>query len=130
MKATLSLFIVSYYLFGILCLPRCDFSVLTDLPEMYRQCKSTEDKDMGPLDFITDHLLNIDGVFDKHDKGDEQKPHNPLQFRHTLTQTVFFPAQIIASLLIPLKFISQHSILEEIFSLSAYCSPLFRPPIA
>src|SRR5437868_5797201 len=54
-----------------------DFSALKDLPGMYRHCKATEDKDMTPLDFLTDHLVNIDGIFDKHDHGDAQRPHNP-----------------------------------------------------
>ena len=44
-----------------------DFSMLNELPEMYSHCKATEDKDMTPLDFITDHLVNIDGLFDKHE---------------------------------------------------------------
>ena len=54
-----------------------DFSMLNELPEMYSHCKATEDKDMTPLDFITDHLVNIDGLFDKHENGDKQKPHSP-----------------------------------------------------
>ncbi len=59
-----------------------DFAVMQDLPEMYRHCKFTEDKDMTPIDFFTDHLLNIDGMFDKHDKNDEQKPHQTLPGIH------------------------------------------------
>ena len=50
---------------------------------MYQHCKTTEDPDMSPIDFITDHLINIDGLFDKHEKGDEQKPHLPMTVRHT-----------------------------------------------
>ncbi|MBK8586688.1 MAG: hypothetical protein IPN88_15185, partial [Bacteroidetes bacterium] len=49
---------------------------------MYQHCQATEDKDMTPLDFVTDHLINIDGLFDKHSNGDEQKPHSPIQNRH------------------------------------------------
>lgn len=37
---------------------------------------------MTPIDFITDHLVNIDGLFDKHENGDEQKPHTPNQTQH------------------------------------------------
>ena len=32
---------------------------------------------MTAFDFITDHLLNIDCLFDAHNKDDEQKPHQP-----------------------------------------------------
>ena len=59
---------------------------------MYKHCKSTEDKDMTPLDFITDHLINIDGIFDKHDNEDEQKPQElRLNKRYTQPTGVELP---------------------------------------
>ena len=63
--------------------------MLNEIPEMYHHCKSTEDKDMTPLDFITDHLVNIDGLFDKHENGDEQKPHTH-QFKTFITDRQLF----------------------------------------
>lgn len=67
-----------------------NFSVLEDLPKMYDNCKATEDKDMTPIDFITDHLVNIDGIFDKHINGDQQKPHKPFEsnIHHYFSQFV------------------------------------------
>lgn len=106
-----------------------DFSVLQDIPEMYRHCKATEDKDMTPLDFITDHLINIDGVFDKHDNGDEQKPHTPNPTQHhgqsqvtfityfAFTISTFHPMEVKP--VIPLVNFIQ----------SDYISKIFRPPI-
>lgn len=75
-KKALSLFLLALYSFGTFCLPMGDFFMLKDISEMYRFCKANEDKDMTPLDFITDHLVNIDGLFDQHANGDEQKPHH------------------------------------------------------
>jgi hypothetical protein len=63
-------------------LPMGDFSALKDLPEQYRHCRDTEDQDMTFIDFITDHLINIDCLFDKHENGDKQKPHSPYQHHH------------------------------------------------
>ncbi len=71
----LACFFAFYYLLGTVLLPGGDFSILPKLPAMYENCKLTEDKVMGPVDFITDHLINIDGVFDSHGQGDEQRPH-------------------------------------------------------
>ena len=67
-----------------------DFSAIGDLPKMYEHCKATEDKDMTPMDFITDHLINIDGMFDKHQNGDEQKPHKPFDcsIHYTISQFI------------------------------------------
>lgn len=73
----MSIFLLTYYVFGNLLLPNSDFSILPDLPAMYQHCKETEDIDMTPFDFITDHLLNIDCLFDAHDNDDEQKSHQP-----------------------------------------------------
>ena len=107
-----------------------DFSVLQDIPEMYRHCKATEDKDMTPIDFITDHLVNIDGLFDKHDNGDEQKPHEPNQTEHQWHPTVFFITHFSFNIkqVIPVQL--NPVIPSDNFLPSDYISKIFRPPIA
>ena len=96
---------------------------------MYRHCKATEDKDMTPLDFITDHLVNIDGIFDKHDNGDEQKSHEPKQSEQQGQPTTF----VITCFAFSLKQFQpvqvNPSILSDNLLLSNYISEVFRPPI-
>jgi hypothetical protein len=120
---------LTYFFFGTFCLPQGDFSAIADLPKMYQHCKATEDKDMTPLDFITDHLINIDGIFDKHDNGDEQKPHSPIQLHHTLAQIVFVTQQFKISFNKPLP----HKTDFQIYTYGVYFSDfnpfVFRPPI-
>ncbi len=82
MKKISILIIAAYFLLGQMLLPNGDFAVLPNLPAMYAHCQANEDKDLTVFDFITDHLINIDGVFDAHDNGDEQKPHIPFNFTH------------------------------------------------
>ena len=85
MKFFLCIFLV-YWAFGMFALPNMNFSALQDIPEQYMHCKETEDKDLTVIDFITDHLINIDCIFDKHDNGDDQKPHKPFQYNdHPVT---------------------------------------------
>lgn len=109
-----------------------DFSMLKDLPEMYEHCKISEDKDMTPIDFLTDHLLNIDGLFDKHDNGDRQKPHTPTHLHHS-THIVSF--QPFVSFRFENKISSCYaepellSIYFPNFIKSDYISKVFRPPI-
>jgi hypothetical protein len=129
LKKTVNIFLLAFYSFGTFCLPLGDFSVLQDIPEMYRHCKATEDKDMTPLDFITDHLVNIDGLFDKHDKGDEQKPHTPIQFRHSQIQTTFLVNQFEFSVSKPMPSKNKLPVYSEVFYFSGYISKIFRPPI-
>lgn len=99
------------------------------LPDMYRKCKATEDKDMTPIDFITDHLLNIDGVFDKHDNGDEQKPHNPSSIHFNQAHNLF--TVIVTTITIGRKVLSTK--LFVIHTCAFYPSEdmdsIFRPPI-
>ena len=131
MKKIISILILTYYSLGILLLPMGDFSVLKDLPKMYEHCKVNEDKDMTPLDFVTDHLLNIDGLFDKHDNGDGQKPHSPTHLHH---QSHIVAFQSFISFVFENK-ISHYSestllpIYSTNFIKSDYISKIFRPPI-
>ena len=96
---------------------------------MYEHCKATEDKDMTPLDFLTDHLINIDGLYDKHEKGDEQKPHSPVQFHHIHGQTNFVTQQFKLSFTKPIVFRCNFSIYTDKFYFSDYSPFVFRPPI-
>lgn len=128
MKKVINIFLLVFYFFGTLCLPLGDFSVLEDIPEMYRHCKATEDKDMTPLDFITDHLVNIDGLFDKHENGDEQKPHSNQVQHHGQAQVSFLTS--FSFCIIPFRAIeAEPSILLVDFFPSDYISKIFRPPI-
>ncbi|CAN5625281.1 hypothetical protein BH11BAC2_BH11BAC2_22870 [soil metagenome] len=129
LKSLLSFFVVAYFTFGTLCLPQGDFSALSSLTQMYQHCKATEDKDMTPLDFITDHLINIDGILDAHDNGDEQKPHTPVHYHHLVGQVVvFFHPTSTLSLVAP--FVQFHfSNFIQSFYASEYNSFTFRPPI-
>jgi len=106
-----------------------DFAALKDIREMYRHCKTIEDKDMTPLDFITDHLVNIDGLFDEHGSGDEQKPHEPSLTHHNRQPTAFYLAYFAFSIkqFQPLEV--KPSIATHQFYSSDYISKIFRPPI-
>ena len=124
-----TILLLTYYAFGALCLPSGDFSCLSDLPEMYRHCKATEDKDMTPFDFITDHLLNIDCMFDKHDGGDAQKPHTPVQFHHQQTANNFIAQKKSFSIITNSINENDLPVYQESFYNSDYISKIFKPPI-
>ncbi len=124
---------IVYYTFGNLILPMGDFSMLKELPEMYHHCKTYEDKDMTLLDFITDHLINIDGMFDHHDHGDEQKPHNPTDFNHSSFVLFFTSLDNLPILLedffnITIKLKSAFHVDLNIL-LSPHLQGILRPPI-
>ena len=84
---------------------------------------------MGPMDFITDHLLNLDGMFDKHEHGDPQKPHNPSLVHHQLIPTLLVPVAAISQQA-DVKVLNKKIICNDNFIPSGFTAQLLRPPIA
>lgn len=108
-----------------------DFSILPNLPKMYLHCKETEDCDMTVLDFFTDHLINIDGLFDHHDNGDDQKPHQPFHYQNiniqlftVSTQEITFETHKKNN-----SFKKESTLFKEADFQSEFISRLFKPPI-
>lgn len=132
MKIILTNLLFTFYSFGTIFFPMSDFSVIGNLPKMYAHCKATEDKDMTPLDFVTDHLINIDSLFDKHDKGDEQKPHKNNDFTFHHSTTCFFQ-EVNTIAFNNIKLLISSTVLIPDYENSLYFHNLifsiFRPPI-
>ncbi|MBS1487253.1 MAG: hypothetical protein JST43_06650 [Bacteroidetes bacterium] len=128
-KQLTAIFFVGYFLSGTLCLPLGNFAALADLPQMYQHCRTFEDKDMSAFDFVTDHLINIDSIFDDHGQGDEQRPHQPVAYNHFNVQQGLFVVQIkIPASYRPIQ--SQPSgIYSESLHPSEFNTSVFRPPI-
>lgn len=128
-RQLISILAIVYFTCGTLLLPQGNFAALADLPHMYRHCKATEDKDMTLFDFVTDHLINIDGIFDKHINGDEQKPHAPVNF-YQVEQQIFLPCdktQLDCSG--PVCLFKRHYFDFDNYLPSDYIYEIFRPPI-
>lgn len=96
LKKLTGIAILMYFSLGSLLLPMANFTLLPQLPQMYQECKTHEHPDMNAWEFITDHLVNIDGVFDAHEEGDEQEPHHPTQNEKFFQQTNFnIPVSVV-----------------------------------
>ena len=131
MKFILCIFSI-YWVLGMFLLPNMDFSALQDIPEQYRHCKETEDKDMTVLDFITDHLINIDSIFDKHQNGDEQKPHKPFHYTQNASTINFANIPRCSIVLIkpfPNLKINPFGLLSFNPYTFNFFSSIFRPPV-
>ncbi|MEI7906689.1 MAG: hypothetical protein WCI84_04960 [Bacteroidota bacterium] len=126
-KATI-ISLTAYFLFAALCLPCGDFSLLVELPNMYRHCKAAEDVDMGPMDFLTDHLINFDAAFDQHTGGDKQKPHQSNQtFRGNSNAILFFRCSA-ATIISPVSQKKRPIVLCEDLYAYDLTSSIFHPP--
>ncbi len=128
MKQISLIFLLCYYVLGTILLPHADFSLLSELHKHYKTCQSTEDQDMNALDFITDHLMNIDGIFDKHTNDDDQKPHKP--FQHKTNSSLAIPlADFINLKIAPSCIHKTHTVQSENLYSFNFSATVFRPPI-
>lgn len=124
-----AILLLTIALLGALFLPGGDVSLLRDLPAMYAHCKATEDKDLTPLDLITDHLICLDALLDTHPPGDDQKPHAPLPSGRAhipLSVDAFIScAQVPVPEILP----RSGSVVEPSRYRYLHCSLVFRPPL-
>jgi len=88
---------------------------------------------MTMMDFITDHLINFDGIFDKHLNGDEQKPHKPLKYNLQHSICRFIQEIKIIEIKIAKTFVSPDQIKISNYKNALYSYNavfiLLRPPI-
>lgn len=132
MKFALGIFLV-YWVGGMLLLPNMDFSALQDFSGQNRHCKETEDKDMTVLYFITDHLINIDSIFDKHPNGDEQKLQKSFHYTQNSSILNYTNISRFSTVIIkpfPALIINPFGLLLSSPYMFNFFSSIFRPPIS
>jgi hypothetical protein len=116
-------------LLGTFILPLGNFSILVDLPDMYSHCKTFEDKDLTPIDFITDHLICLDSLIDSHANGDEQKPHQPLpKIANSIQQPLFLNFISVESRYNINDIVVNYGYIEQKHPQSFF-KPIFHPPV-
>lgn len=128
MRRSTCILLLLCFLVSTVCAPEADFSLLAQLPAMYRHCKTTEDPDMNFIDFITDHLINVDGIFDKHLPGDNQKPHQPFQFHHLQHANTFIHAALQMNIAGPVFQLNNFKLPGNKSFHSSYITYIFHPP--
>ncbi|MBS1500862.1 MAG: hypothetical protein JST32_02285 [Bacteroidetes bacterium] len=130
-KRLTALFLAFLFLGGSVILPLGDFSLMRDLPAMYRSYTRIASPDeQGIIDFVGDYLLHGRDLLghNRHDKSESSA--NGIQFQHTsnhsnivvATIQVFKPVHAAANRVAsPYR---KHSMSP------GYLSGVFRPPVA
>jgi hypothetical protein len=110
------------FLVSTVSVPKADFSLITQLPALHH-CKATEDPD-----FITDHLLNSDGLFGQHVSTDNQKRHQPFQFHRVRDANTFVGASLQMNINEPLLQLNDFKFIKDTDVHSGYIAHIFHPP--
>ena len=127
-RAFFCMLLVLCFFISTVSVPESDFALLPQLPALYHHCKETEDEDMSFVDFVTDHLININDIFNTHDTNDSQRPHQPFHFEHLQHIVAYEP--VYSNLHIAISLFQHRSIylLSAVGIHSDYISCMFHPP--
>lgn len=133
LKRAFNIFILAFYTFGTLYFPMGNFAMLKDLPEMYRDCKTTEDNDLTIFEFLTEHVSPIGQFIENVEHEPEEqgdKPHEPFQNITCEHTNIFVIYQFAFSMTQIYQIeVKQHPIHNDVFFASDHISKIFRPPI-
>lgn len=128
-RSIISLLLACFFLTGNVILPLGDFSLMRDLPGMYRDyCKVKKGKP-DVVDFVGDYLLRGKDILG-HNKNDlPVKQDGSLQFRHQPSISLYFTRPVCMCTFSPGPHLANHSPYGFLFYLSEYCNEHFRPPL-
>lgn len=133
MRKVIIILFMSLYSVGNILLPNVD---VTSLRDMYHHCE-LEDPDLNPLDFVTEHLLNLPDVFEYFEDENEEeneRPHQPFHHASSSFSIAVTEPRTIRFECKPASFTQEPTVTYPIFEQhclpSGYLSQLLRPPIA
>ncbi len=107
-----------------------------NLQEQYEQCR-IEDHDITPLDFIFEHLLNLESIVNlierEHEYVGGDYPHQPFQASESVSQVLLaLPNTLQFDICKNQHFFDEkisHPIRKMAIRLAHFCADIFRPPM-
>jgi hypothetical protein len=130
-KKIITAFMACWLLAGSCILPLGDFSLIRDIPEMYRNyTKITSLDELGILDFIGDYLLHGKELLGHNVKDKAESSSNTVQFMHQANPISFLVAGLSVSLLLYPELAQTKHPANALFLTSDYRDQLLRPPLS
>jgi hypothetical protein len=129
-KPVVAVLFACFFLAGSTLLPLGDFSLMRDIPSMYRSYCKVKAGRPDPVDFIGDYLLGGKDLLGHNSHDTPAKSDNSLQFQH---QAISFMVVLFYSKLPVFLFAKalDKPVVNHLLRLTTdYNSPLFRPPLA
>ncbi len=117
------------FLASSMFLPLGDFSLLRDIPQMYRNyAKVASQDEAGVIDFIGDYLLYGKDLFGHNTHDKTPAKGCDVQFQHQASSTNAALGQLHSILYFVSVLILSHPVFKAVFMTSDYRHKLFRPP--
>ena len=129
-KPAVAILLACFFLAGTTLLPLGDFSLMRDIPSMYRSYCKVRVGTPDPVDFVGDYLLGGKDLLGHNSHDSPIKSDSSLQFQH---QAVSFMVLLFYSKL-PITLFAKalnRPVVNHLLRLTTdYSSPVFRPPLA
>jgi hypothetical protein len=132
MRKTVVILFLSLFSIGNVLFPGEDWA---SLQKTYHQCQA-EDPDLGIVDFVFGHLLELPDVFDSLEGGDDDKTEKP----HQSVPHLNFAAHVIITAPAPVSLgcrrvvfytvAKKYPAANTLHLPSGHLSEILRPPIA
>ncbi|MET4083983.1 hypothetical protein ABIB40_003956 [Pedobacter sp. UYP30] len=123
------LLLSSYFLAGSIIFPLSDFSLIRDVPGMYRSYSEVRSGHPDIFDFVGDYLLHGKEIFGNN--AHDARPKNPgaLQFQHQPTLSIYYSKDVWRLVFNLERPLFQEPHYRITYYLSEYHCEHFRPPI-
>ncbi|MGN6640864.1 MAG: hypothetical protein ACTHJ8_18280 [Mucilaginibacter sp.] len=118
-----------FFVTGSSILPLGDFSLMNDLPSMYKAYCHVRVGEPDVLDFIGDYLMGGKDILG-HNHEDRPVKSSPIHYQHQASMSLFYMLQLSD---LPAKLqtdIIEHIVQKQLFHTSDYQGKLLRPPLA
>ncbi|SEO65024.1 hypothetical protein SAMN05192574_110126 [Mucilaginibacter gossypiicola] len=119
-----------YFLAGSMIFPLSDFSLMRDLPAMYRSYCEVRTGKPDVCDFVGDYLLHGKELFGNNPHDAKPRNENALQFQHQPTLSIFFFQHTVQLLGDTEQQLTSEPAYRTRYHTSEYRDQHFRPPIA
>lgn len=129
-KITTSL-LALYFLTGSVLLPLGDFSLMKELPKMYKAYqKLAPHEEQDIFDFVGDYLLNGKAILGHNKHDTPESSQSGVQYQHAAS----FCSMVVVHFQLNVVAVSEHTIIHKQTNLpvntSDFHPELFRPPLA
>lgn len=129
-KRIAALFLGFYFLAGSVVFPLGDFSLMRDLPSMYRSyTKIALPQEVGIIDFVGDYLLHGRDLLGHNSRDKSESTAKGLQFQHTNNHLNFVVAAVQVYMPAPGEGYIAAIPHRKLFLTTDYSHAVFRPPI-
>jgi hypothetical protein len=120
-----------YFLLGSTLLPLGDFSLITDLPQMYKAYqKLAPAQEQGIFDFVGDYLLNGKGILGHNKHDAPESPQSGVQYQHAANFCSIAAANFQLQQISVTDHVINHRQTNLPVNTSGFYLELFRPPLA